>query len=154
MRNLFSDGPGFPQGGGINPLEEPTYNFAKLFQKPHEIERIWIPRGHAFLMPRLDLPTNSIIHKAASTRILAVPWLCLVQFLWNRKMSIGLKGLMRSFLPTVWWIYYYIAIHKPASHDFDWYNSWKSLKLWTGEQSLKNILACGRTHPVALWIVL
>ena len=31
--------PGFPRGGA------PTYNFAKISQKLHEIERIWAPRG-------------------------------------------------------------------------------------------------------------
>ena len=40
--------PGFPQGGGANsPGGVPTYDFAKFFQKLHEIERIWAPRGGA-----------------------------------------------------------------------------------------------------------
>ena len=38
--------PGFPRGGGANsPEGAPTYNFAKISQKLHEIERIWTPRG-------------------------------------------------------------------------------------------------------------
>ena len=38
--------PGFPRGGGANsPGGMPTYNFAKISQKLHEIERIWTPRG-------------------------------------------------------------------------------------------------------------
>ena len=32
--------PGFPRGGGT-----PTYDFAKISQKLHEIERIWAPGG-------------------------------------------------------------------------------------------------------------
>ena len=41
--------PGFPPGGGENPLGEWTHNFAKFSQKLHEIERIWTPdrRGGA-----------------------------------------------------------------------------------------------------------
>ena len=39
---------GFPQGGGTNsPGGMPTYNFAKISQKLHEIERIWTPRWGA-----------------------------------------------------------------------------------------------------------
>ena len=37
--------PGFPQGGGANSRGVPTYDFAKFFQKLHEIERNWTPRG-------------------------------------------------------------------------------------------------------------
>ena len=33
-----------------------TYDFAKILQKLHEIERIWIPRGRVSLTPSLDLP--------------------------------------------------------------------------------------------------
>ena len=37
---------GFPRGGGANsPGGVPTYDFAKISQKLHEIERIWTPRG-------------------------------------------------------------------------------------------------------------
>ena len=37
---------GFPRGGGANsPGGAPTYDFAKIFQKLHEIERIWTPGG-------------------------------------------------------------------------------------------------------------
>ena len=35
--------PGFPQGGGANSQGAPTYDFAKISQKLHEIERIWTP---------------------------------------------------------------------------------------------------------------
>ena len=39
--------PGFPRGGGANsPGGAPTYDFAKISQKLHEIERIWTPGGH------------------------------------------------------------------------------------------------------------
>ena len=38
--------PGFPRGGGANsPGGTATYDFAKIFQKLHEIERIWAPGG-------------------------------------------------------------------------------------------------------------
>ena len=40
--------PVFPPGGGANsPGGAPTYDFAKISQKLHEIERIWAPRGGA-----------------------------------------------------------------------------------------------------------
>ena len=51
---------GFPRGGGANsPGGAPTYNFAKISQKLHEIERIWTPRGGArpkfyYVDPPLD----------------------------------------------------------------------------------------------------
>ena len=35
--------PGFPRGGGANPRGGATYDFAKISQKLHEIERIWTP---------------------------------------------------------------------------------------------------------------
>ena len=42
----------FPREGG-----EPTYDFAKFFQKLHEIERIWSPGGaRAPRAPPLNLP--------------------------------------------------------------------------------------------------
>ena len=34
--------PGFPRGGGANPSGVLTYDFAKVSQNLHEIERIWI----------------------------------------------------------------------------------------------------------------
>ena len=39
--------PGFPRGGGANSPGggAPTYNFAKISQKLHEMERIWTPGG-------------------------------------------------------------------------------------------------------------
>ena len=38
--------PGFPRGGGANsPGGAPTYDFAKISQKLHEIERICTPGG-------------------------------------------------------------------------------------------------------------
>ena len=41
--------PEFPWGGGANsPGGVPTYNFAKISQKLHEIKRIWTPRGAHF----------------------------------------------------------------------------------------------------------
>ena len=38
------------------PRVAPTYDFAKISQKLHEIERIWTPGGHASLTPPLDPP--------------------------------------------------------------------------------------------------
>ena len=39
--------PGFPRGGGANSPGggAPTYDFVKISQKLHEIERIWTPGG-------------------------------------------------------------------------------------------------------------
>ena len=37
--------PGFPRGGVPTPRGVPTYDFAKISQKLHEIERIWTPGG-------------------------------------------------------------------------------------------------------------
>ena len=46
--NIAVADPGFPRGGGANsPGGAPTYDFAKSFQKMHEIERILSPRGGA-----------------------------------------------------------------------------------------------------------
>ena len=41
--------PGFPVGGGADPLGEgaPTYYFVKISEKLHEIEKIWDCRGAA-----------------------------------------------------------------------------------------------------------
>ena len=42
--------PGFLQGGGANPRGggwSPTYDFAEISQKLHEIERIWTPESAA-----------------------------------------------------------------------------------------------------------
>ena len=36
--------PVFPRGGGANPPGASTYDFVKISQKLHEIERIWAPR--------------------------------------------------------------------------------------------------------------
>ena len=57
--------PGFPRGGGANsPGGAPTYDFAKFPQKPHEIERIWTPRGDArpkfyYVDPPLLMPLST-----------------------------------------------------------------------------------------------
>ena len=53
--------PGFPRGGGANyPGGAPTYDFAKIFQKLHEIERIWTLKGGARpSRPPLDPPLNA-----------------------------------------------------------------------------------------------
>ena len=51
--------PGFPRGGGANsPGGAPTYDFAEISQKLHEIERIWTPGGGGArpLRPPLDPP--------------------------------------------------------------------------------------------------
>ena len=37
--------PGFPVGGGANPRGAPTYDFAKISEKLHEIEKDWGRRG-------------------------------------------------------------------------------------------------------------
>ena len=43
--------PGFPRGGGANsPGGAPTYDFAKISQTLHEIERIWT-RGASLVPP-------------------------------------------------------------------------------------------------------
>ena len=57
---------GFPRGGRANPrggggseewgVGAPTYDFAKFFQKLHEIERIWTPGGRTSLALPLDPP--------------------------------------------------------------------------------------------------
>ena len=47
--------PGFLRGGGANsPGGVPIYDFAKISQKLHKIERIWTPGA-----PPLDLPLTS-----------------------------------------------------------------------------------------------
>ena len=55
--------PGFPRGGGANsPGGAPTYDFAKISQKLHEIERIWTPAGGVRpLRPPLDLPLVPVV---------------------------------------------------------------------------------------------
>ena len=52
--------PGFPRGGGANPLGVPTCNFAKFFQKLYEIEKNWTPRG--VRVPRTPSPRSQIRH--------------------------------------------------------------------------------------------
>ena len=48
--------PGFPQGGGANSWGgAPTYNFAKISRKLHEIERSWMPGGRGVHVPRAPL---------------------------------------------------------------------------------------------------
>ena len=49
--------PGFPRGGGTNSPWEgpPTYDFVKISQKLHEIERIWTGGGGGRRAP-LDPP--------------------------------------------------------------------------------------------------
>ena len=52
--------PGFPRGGAANSPGgggAPTYDFAKISQKLHEMERIWTPG--ASLAPPLDPPFQS-----------------------------------------------------------------------------------------------
>ena len=39
--------PGFPRGGGANPLGAPAYDLSKISQKLHENERIWTGGGEA-----------------------------------------------------------------------------------------------------------
>ena len=40
-----------PRRGANSPEGAPTYDFAKFFQKLHEIERIWAPPGGTSLAP-------------------------------------------------------------------------------------------------------
>ena len=53
--------PGFSRGAGANsPGGAPTYDFGKISQKLHEIERIWTPREDArpkfyYVNPPLDI---------------------------------------------------------------------------------------------------
>ena len=47
----------FPEEGAPTPQGAPTYNYAKISQKLHDIEIIWTPRGwRTSLAPLLDLP--------------------------------------------------------------------------------------------------
>ena len=46
----------FPDEGGANSPGCSTYDFAKISQKLHEIEKIWTPSGRASLAPLLDPP--------------------------------------------------------------------------------------------------
>ena len=51
---------GFPQVGGANSsVGAPTYDFAKISQKLHEIERIWTPGGCASLAPLRSATANT-----------------------------------------------------------------------------------------------
>ena len=59
--------PGFLRGGGANsPGGTPTYDFAKISQKLHEIERIWAPLGGGthpkFYYVDLPLPSLSRVN--------------------------------------------------------------------------------------------
>ena len=53
--------PGFPRGGGATPRGVPTYDFVKISQKVHEIERNWTSRGGGPVSPAppLDLPLTT-----------------------------------------------------------------------------------------------
>ena len=56
--------PGFPRGGGANsPGGAPTYDFAKISQKLHEIERIWTPGGAR--VPRAPLRSATAVYLCA-----------------------------------------------------------------------------------------
>ena len=53
--------PGFPRGGGANsPGGAPTYDFTKLSQKLHKIERIWTPGGRPKFY-YVDPPLTSVL---------------------------------------------------------------------------------------------
>ena len=59
--------PGIPRGGGVNSRAGggvPTYDFAKMSQKLHEIERICPPPGgeggQPSLVPPLDPPLDAL----------------------------------------------------------------------------------------------
>ena len=52
--------PGFPRGGAPTPQGAPTYNFAKISQKLHEIERIGPPGGREGRAPPLRSATGSL----------------------------------------------------------------------------------------------
>ena len=51
----------FPEEGAPTPRGAPTYELAKFFQKLHEIERIWTPRGGS--TPPLDPPLLTVPRK-------------------------------------------------------------------------------------------
>ena len=53
IQDFPEEGAPTPWGGGA-----PTYNFAKISQKLHEIERIWAPEEGASLAPPLDPPLH------------------------------------------------------------------------------------------------
>ena len=63
--------PGFPRGGGANsPGRAPTYDFAKISQKLHEIERICTPwGGRASLAPPLRSATDLHFPISGGSRI-------------------------------------------------------------------------------------
>ena len=53
----------FPEEGVPTAWGAPTYDFAKIFQKLHEIERIWTPRGPRPSSLPLDPPLLPITAK-------------------------------------------------------------------------------------------
>ena len=64
--------PGFPIGGGTNPREGgATYNFAKLFEKLHEIEKIFGPWGGALG----GCPLGSVNAKGEQSLLLFMQWI-------------------------------------------------------------------------------
>ena len=67
MRITVAD-PGFPLGGGANsPRAAPTYDFAKISKKLHEIERIWA-RGGVPHAPLRSATASDTIHELPISR--------------------------------------------------------------------------------------
>ena len=88
--------PGFLWGGGANPPGRgaPTYDFAKISQKLHEIERIWTP---ACAHPSCPLPLRSANESGfmLSTNTIPKEWKKKSGNLWMGERPIS---LWRSFL--------------------------------------------------------
>ena len=60
IQDFPEEGAPTPQGGA------PTYDFARISQKLHEIERIWTPRGgRASPAPPLDPPLITKLRESA-----------------------------------------------------------------------------------------
>ena len=76
--------PGFPRGGGANsPGGAPTYDFAKISQKLHEIERIWTPGRGA--RPKFYYVDPPLVHQLVSLKIF------LTNFFFSEKFSFSLE---------------------------------------------------------------
>ena len=81
--------PGFLRGWGRQlPRGAPTYNFAKISQKLHEIERIWTPGGAA--RPKFYYVDPPLLLNSKSTDL---DW-------YYSKNNWKLKLLIRDFLFT------------------------------------------------------
>ena len=64
--------PGFPQGGSANSRGGANIWFCLNFPKLHEIESIWIPRGHEGRAPPLDPPLLSTVQSITQRLVHAI----------------------------------------------------------------------------------